>query len=182
MAMARDLKAANLQIKALKAEVKELQKLTLDGLTGLMQRRVFQGLVEKEILRCKRTEKPFSLFVIDLNYLKTVNDRHGHPAGDAMLVAFAKLLAQSLREGDVLARTGGDEFMVFLPDENAKHALTVKTKLLNKFEREKESLPFFFGAAIGISSFGEGHQNFEELYTAADKAMYEHKQEMKKYS
>ena len=178
MATIRDLEAANLQIKALKAEIKELKKLSLDGLTGLIQRNMFQAFVEKEILRCKRTRKSFSLFVVDLNYLKKVT--YGHPTGDAMIVGFVKILKHSLRECDILARIGGDEFMVLLPGLAAENAVKVKTNLLEELERKKGSLPFFFGAAIGISTFIDKHQDFEGLYTAADKAMYKHKQEMKK--
>lgn len=177
--MARTLKAANDRIKKLEMEIKELKKLTLDGLTGLMQRRVFEGFVVEEILRCKRSEKQFSLLMIDLNNLKKINDTKGHRAGDAMIIAFSRMLERSLREGDVLARTGGDEFMVFLPETSAAAARTVKANLLKKFEQERGALPYFFGAAIGISTFGNKGQTFERLYDIADKAMYKHKKEMK---
>lgn len=174
--MAQTLEDALVQIAALETKIKELEELTLDDLTGLPRRKVYQAAVEGEILRCKRSGKSFSILVIDMNYLKTVNDTHGHLAGDQMIVSFAKLLKKSLRDCDIVARTGGDEFMVFLPDQNEEHARTVKKHLLEAFERSKGlALPFFMGAAIGVATFGKKHSSFEKMYIAADKAMYEHK-------
>lgn len=178
--MARTLKEANQEIVVLKAKVKELEELTLDALTGLPQRKVFQLAVEEEILRCQRTKKSFSILVIDLNYLKTVNDEFGHPTGDLMLTSFAKCLRAAVRGCDIVARTGGDEFMVFLPGQNAKDASIVKKHLLAKFEEGRMYLPFFNGAAIGVATFGKEHPGFQEMYKIADTAMYKHKKEMKK--
>ncbi len=178
--MARTLKEANLQIKVLESKIKELEELTLDDLTGLPRRKVFKSAVEAEILRCKRTKKSFSILVVDLNYLKTVNDTQGHTAGDQMITSFARFLKMNLRDCDILARTGGDEFMVFLPDQNKKGVSTVKEHLLQAFEQGVESLPFFRGAAIGSSTFGKKCRTFLEMFNCADKAMYVHKKVMKK--
>ena len=178
--MARTLKEAEQEIEVLKREVKELRELTLDDLTGLPRRKVFQVAVEEEILRSKRTKRPFSILIIDLNYLKTVNDTYGHQAGDQMIRSFAMFLRSTFRDCDILARTGGDEFMVFLPDQNEKSATTVKEHLLQTPKKGESLLPFFKGAAIGVATFGKENQSFEQMYAAADKAMYVHKKAMKK--
>lgn len=178
--MPRTLKEALQEIAVLKAKMKRLEELTLDDLTGLPRRKVFQSAVEEEILRCRRSKKSFSILVIDLNYLKTVNDTHGHQAGDQMITSFAMFLRSALRDCDIVARTGGDEFMVFLPDQNEKRVYTIKRHLLQIFDEGKVSLPFFNGAAIGIATFGKEHPSFQEMYSIADKAMYVHKKAMKK--
>ena len=178
--MALTLKEALLKIENLETKVRELKELSLDDLTGLPRRKVFQTVVEEEILRCKRSKKTFSILVTDLNELSTVNNTHGHPAGDQMIISFAKLLKHSLRDCDIVARFGGDEFMVFLPDQNQKHARTVIKHLLEAFERAKGlSLPFFRGTAIGAATFGKEHSSFEKMYKAADKALYVHKKVIK---
>lgn len=178
--MASTLKMANQEIEVLKARVQELEKLTLDDLTGLPRRKVFQLAVEEEILRCRRSKKSFSILVIDLNYLKTVNDTYGHQAGDQMITSFARFLRYSLRDCDIVARTGGDEFMVFLPELNVKGSVVVKKHLLEMLEKAKGTLSFFNGAAIGVSTFEKENLDFEEMYATADRAMYVHKKAMKK--
>lgn len=178
--MARTLKEAEEKIAVLERENKELRELTLDDLTALPRRKVFQSAVEEEILRCKRSKKSFSILVVDINYLKTVNDTHGHQAGDQMITSFAMFLRNAVRDCDIVARTGGDEFMVFLPDQNEENVMTVKEHLLQTLEKEKSSLPFFRGAAIGTATFGEKQESFDKMYEIADKAMYVHKKAMKK--
>lgn len=168
--------------EGLREKVKYLEKLTLDELTGLLQLRVFKNFVKEEIRRCKRSGNKFSIFVIDLNCLKSVNDTHGHPAGDKMLSSFARLLKKSIRSCDIVARTGGDEFMVFLPDHNEDSALLAKSRLLEKIEDGKNFLHFFSGAAIGVATFVGQRQTFDDLYAIADEAMYEHKKAMKQRS
>lgn len=177
--MARTLKEASQEIVVLKRRIKELEELSVDELTGLPRRKVFQEAVEKEIRRCMRTKQAFSLFVIDLNYMKTVNDTHGHQAGDKMITSFASCLRVALRECDIVARTGGDEFMVLTPDQSEIGARAVKNHLLQKFKESELAIPFFNGAAIGMATFGNDCKSFKEMYDKADKAMYAHKKVMK---
>ena len=175
--MARTLKEAEEEISELKATIKEL---SLDDLTGLPLRRSFQSTVEREIPRCKRTKKSFSIFHIDVNDFKTVNDTHGHPAGDQLLVSIATCISETLRTCDMVARVGGDEFMIFTPDQDEKGARTVLNHLLQKFKEGEHKWPFFKGVAIGSSTFGKDGTSFQELYDKADKAMYAHKEASKK--
>lgn len=175
--MARTLKDAEEEILELKATIKEL---SLDDLTGLPLRKSFQSAVEREILRCKRTKKSFSIFHIDVNDFKAVNDTHGHPIGDQLLVSIALCISGALRNCDMVARTGGDEFMVFTPDQSESGARAVKNHLLQKFTEGMREWPFFRGVAIGSATFGKDGTCFQELYDRADIAMYAHKKDMKK--
>lgn len=171
------LEEALQEIEELKATIK---KLSLDDLTGLPLRNSFQSAVEREIMRCKRTNKSFSIFHIDLNDFKAVNDTHGHPAGDQLLVSIAKCLSGALRPYDMVARIGGDEFMIFTPDQDEKGARTVVNHLLQKFKEGEQKWPFFNGVAIGSATFGKDGTSFQEMYDKADKAMYAHKETTKK--
>lgn len=185
------LREAKRIIDAQEIEINRLQKVIdkqhhqlaiaqVDGLTGLLRPEGFKNDVQKELSRSKRTGHHLSVFVIDLNNLKTVNDNHGHPTGDEMIKGFATLLKNSVRAGDTVARTGGDEFMILLPEQDKKLAEMAKNHLLKKIEQGKENLQYFFGAAVGVSSTSQGYKNFDSLYNAADTAMYKHKVKLKK--
>ena len=191
MAEKRTLHTANRIITEQAIEINRLQKIIdkqhhqlaiaqIDGLTGLLRPEGFKDNVEKELSRSRRTGHHLSVFVLDLNNLKTVNDNHGHNAGDEMLKGFASLLKKSVRAGDTVARTGGDEFMILLPEQNKAMAELAKKKLLKKIDAGKESLQYFFGAAVGLASTSQGFKHFESLYEAADMAMYKHTTELKK--
>ena len=97
-----------------------------------------------------------------------------------MITSFATVLRSSVRVCDLVARTGGDEFMVFLPELKEKDSVTVKKHLIQTFERGTGSLPVFIGAAIGASTFGKKTSSFHGMYATADEAMYAHKKAMKK--
>ncbi|ABB32650.1 diguanylate cyclase [Geobacter metallireducens RCH3] len=114
--LARSLAAAR--------ECDRLKNLSMrDHLTGLYNRRVFEAMLEVEAR--KRTTKPFSLLLIDLDDFKRVNDTYGHGAGDQVLVAVAKMLRLSFRKSDVVSRYGGEEFGVLLPDTSQDSARVV---------------------------------------------------------
>ena len=161
------------------AELRELLKeASMDFLTGLPERRQFEHRVNEEFSHIKRHHAAhhFAIFVMDLNHLKAVNDTHGHIAGDHMITEFGKLLKSLMRDYDMVARCGGDEFMAFLPEENKKSALLAKERLLAKFEEHRSSMMYFSGVAIGVASTSDGLGTFEELYNEADKDMYLHKE------
>ena len=102
-------------VTALKNVQQELQRLArIDTLTGLANRRQFDELLEQSLARYRRTKRPLALIFLDIDHFKTINDSHGHGAGDAVLKEFASRLLQSLRETDVAARLSGDEFVVIL--------------------------------------------------------------------
>jgi len=99
------------------------QMARTDPLTGLMTQRTFYEAVEKEWQRAKRFHLPLSCVMMDLDFFKRINDVHGHPAGDAVLKAVAKMLVEGCRKSDFISRYGGEEFCVMLPETDEKNAV-----------------------------------------------------------
>ena len=154
---------------ALTAKQAELEYLaTHDVLTGLLNRR--------EFMRVLRQPAPTSLIMVDLDFFKKINDTYGHPAGDTVLVAVAAALAQAVRKSDVLARLGGEEFIVLLPNTDLAGAAKVAQKLLTHVRE----LPIPFAgqqlrvtASFGVSCLPQGAESTADaLYASADKALY----------
>jgi diguanylate cyclase (GGDEF)-like protein len=141
-----------------------IQLATTDSLTGLANRRCFETLLERELSQCHRTGLPLCVAVIDLDHFKLVNDSEGHVAGDQALSDAAITWGRELRKADVLARYGGDEFVVMFPGARASDAADILTRM------KGESLAF----SAGIVEANGGTQA-SELLTAADRACYKAK-------
>jgi diguanylate cyclase (GGDEF)-like protein len=94
----------------------------IDALTGLYNRRQFEALARAELARCQRYLRPLSLLMLDIDHFKNVNDRFGHAAGDQVLKAVATIIASAKRDSDIVARIGGEEFAVLLPESNKEAA------------------------------------------------------------
>ncbi|GAA4978912.1 sensor domain-containing diguanylate cyclase [Kineococcus glutinatus] len=144
-----------------------------DGLTGLANRRTFDAGLDGHLARAERTGSPCSVLLIDLDHFKSVNDRHGHLAGDEVLTALAGVLAAGSRPGDLPARYGGEEFAVVLPDTDADAATAVAERLRAAVERMPASVPVT--ASVGVATCGPRHRTAVELLAAADEALYEAK-------
>jgi diguanylate cyclase (GGDEF)-like protein len=147
----------------------------VDGLTGLANRRQLEEELEAELARAERLGGSTALVFADLDDFKAVNDRHGHPAGDAVLCAFAELLRESVREIDTAARFGGEEFTLLLPGTDAAGAANAAERVRVALAERVIVTPG--GAAIRITaSFGVAtsppSQSVEELIAAADTALY----------
>lgn len=106
-----------------------------DGLTGLANRRCFDEVAPREWLRAQRSGAPLSLLLVDIDHFKQFNDRHGHPAGDRCLQQVATALASALRDDDLVARVGGEEFAVLLPRCSFAQAQTAAERLRDAVER-----------------------------------------------
>ncbi len=150
----------------------------VDGLTGLANRRHCEEELDAELARAERLGGPTALILADLDDFKTVNDRHGHPAGDAVLCAFAELLRESVREIDIAGRFGGEEFMLLLPGTDAAGGSNVAERVRAALAERVIVTPG--GAAIRITaSFGVAiappSATAAELIAAADTALYEAK-------
>jgi len=150
-----------------------------DPLTGLYNRRFMQESLERELLRARRTNRPFTVMFIDIDHFKRFNDTFGHDAGDLVLQIFAKALTNFFRGGDIICRYGGEEFALVLPDSSLKDAerrgndLRVEVKKLSITHRNTVLEPITF--SVGLSAFPEHGSTAEELFRVADKCLYDSK-------
>ncbi len=163
---AQELEQANRQIQHLAQH---------DILTGLANRRLLTEFLGKTIPYCQRTKRGFALFFLDLDGFKPVNDHWGHDAGDWVLSQLGKKLKDLLRDSDLVARVGGDEFVaIALEVEQAEQAVIVAQKLADIIQEPLhwENAPIYLGVSIGISLFPTDGNTAEELINQADNAMY----------
>ncbi len=153
------------------------EEATLDGLTGLWNKASGTNRISK---MCK--ERAGTLMLFDLDNFKLVNDLYGHDVGDRVLVAFADVVRHNVREEDVIARIGGDEFLAFFCDMQKETAVVGLTKRLNdQFVRESEKIigkkiEFPLGISVGAVMAPEYGQDYGMLFPLADSALYTAKQ------
>lgn len=146
-----------------------------DELTNISNRRSFYELAENELLRCRRTGRPFNLLIIDADDFKVINDTFGHLIGDKALQKIAQTIKTNLRATDVVARLGGDEFAVLLPEISGDETKIVADKIHSKLfdAMQEESWPVTF--SIGVVSCHSMLESLESILHKADIAMYESK-------
>jgi len=147
-----------------------------DDLTKLFNSRYLNRTIEVEIHRCERSRTSVSLIFMDIDYFKQVNDHHGHLVGSKLLVEVSQLLIRSLRSIDIVARYGGDEFVVVLPqtppDVAAKVAERIRKAIAQNTFLKKDGYIIKITASFGVSSYPESAKTKEELLKLADEAMY----------
>ena len=143
----------------------------IDYLTGIYNRLMFTELLEAELQRARRYNSELSLIMFDLDHFKMVNDTHGHNMGDHVLKEAAKLVQNSIRGHDILARWGGEEFMILTPKSAQGQALILAEKLRGLFETHNFGGDLNVTASFGVTDFwAEDHA---DSFTArADEAMY----------
>lgn len=164
----------------LRSANQELERLaTLDGLTGIANRRHLDLTLEKEVARAKRDNKPLTFIISDIDFFKKYNDYYGHIQGDECLKRVAQTLKNSLsRPGDLVARYGGEEFCMLLPDTDTEHAAFVAEKLLNAVRRLEMRHQGVADNAIVTMSFGiinlvpNAGLTCENLMKLADEKLY----------
>lgn len=151
------------------------EKAVLDPLTGCYNRRQFQELALKEIRRSWRYDTQFCVLMMDIDHFKLVNDTHGHAFGDEVLKALARTSKKTLRETDIFARFGGEEFICLLTQTNIENGACVAERLRQNIEACGVPLPsgemFHFTASIGIVGCG-ATDDLDELIKRADSALY----------
>ncbi|KJU82588.1 PAS/PAC sensor-containing diguanylate cyclase/phosphodiesterase [Candidatus Magnetobacterium bavaricum] len=171
-------------IKAVHSYTREMAfYATRDPLTNLFNQRVFWELLQYEAGRAHRRNYSFGLMVIDFDNFKTINDSYGHHFGDRFLQLAAITLRQSLRDGDILARYGGDEFTIILPETTDEQALLVATRLTNDLEaldlKDPNGKKIITTVSIGISICPTHSRDIKDLFRIADNAMYKSKKKGK---
>jgi diguanylate cyclase (GGDEF)-like protein len=151
---------------------------TVDSLTDLYNRAFLFKLVDREIQRSRRFKRGFCLLMMDLDGLKSINDRYGHYQGDLVLRAVASIVRRGLRAVDVPARYGGDEFVALLPETDPSGALLVGEKIrmgVMELRVETAGQTIAASVSIGVVSYPDDGMTADELMIAADKAMYSSK-------
>ena len=154
----------------------EAVRLSLtDGMTGLWNRRNFDLRLESELSRAVRFAEPFAVVFVELDQMKAVNDKHGHQAGDTVLIELARRLTEAVREVDVVARWGGDEFTLLLPKTGLPGALLLAEKIRSAagtapFRIDTGSVDITI--SVGVAAYPEHGSSGKELVAAADAAMY----------
>jgi len=146
-----------------------------DQLTQLPNRRFFEQWLGYSLAQARRDGAPLALLFLDLDGFKAVNDRHGHKAGDELLVEIARRLRQTVRESDMLARLGGDEFALLAPNaKDGRELAHVAQRLLQVLDdpRQPALSDQPIGASIGVALFPEDASDVQGLFAAADAAMY----------
>lgn len=159
--------------KRLQARLEALA--TTDSLTGLLNRHTFLQLADKEFARARRYSRPLSVIMIDIDHFKSINDRHGHAAGDEVLRGMSAICQSNLRDSDLLGRVGGEEFVLVLPDTPQTNAVRVAERMreqLAKSPIQPASLNLTITASFGVTSLREGDDSLQTLIERADAAMY----------
>lgn len=149
---------------------------TTDGLTGLYNHRFFQEQMNMCIENSKRYESKFSLLLIDIDFFKKFNDNYGHQAGDAVLKQVAELLKKSVRATDIVARYGGEEMAIILPNTDFEQASITAQKICDKVA----TTPFYLNAkttksvtiSLGVATYPEHAESSADLIEYADKGLY----------
>jgi diguanylate cyclase (GGDEF)-like protein len=170
----RTAELARKQAELMRANKKLAELATRDPLTGALNRRQFQIAAESEINRSRRTSRPFTLLLADVDYFKSINDRYGHQAGDEVLKELVAKIATQLRKTDVLARYGGEELILVLPDTNLDKGLALAERL----RAHVDGSPIPYGqnqihvtVSIGVTE-ATGKESVDNLLAQADKGLY----------
>ncbi|HIA54203.1 MAG TPA: sensor domain-containing diguanylate cyclase, partial [Candidatus Melainabacteria bacterium] len=170
--------ADNLSVAIENAELHQeiARQAVTDGLTGVANRRSFNESFSREFERARRYNEPLSLVIIDLDFLKKINDTYGHKAGDDAIASIGKLLKQSSRVSDVAARYGGEEFCLLLPNTELDMAEQLAERIRRKINEVHVEGPGTISASIGVASYPSHADDPDLLFQKADTALYAAKQ------
>jgi diguanylate cyclase (GGDEF)-like protein/PAS domain S-box-containing protein len=160
-------------------EAKLRQEAATDPLTGIINRRVFHESFKQLLKASEQNKKPLSLFVLDIDFFKYVNDTWGHDCGDNVLIHMVSVVSQMLRENDIFARLGGEEFAVLLPGTNTKQAAKIGNRIRmaiaeSPYTYNKDTIPIT--VSIGsVTHHCDSREHMDNILIAADQALYKAK-------
>ncbi|MEX0745386.1 MAG: diguanylate cyclase [Phycisphaeraceae bacterium] len=168
---------AGVLVSALRGRVQHLverlaEAANTDHLTGLLNRRAFDEVLDRELERARRSASQLSLLVCDLDHFKQVNDRLGHQKGDVALERLSAVLNETKRRIDTTARMGGEEFALVLPETDPQGASMLAERVRTAVKRSFEADPVPFTMSIGVASFPNHGRTPDALLGAADQALY----------
>lgn len=172
------LHVRELELARQAAEAELARQATLDPLTSLLNRRAFLDRCQYSQQRFARYRQRFSLLMLDLDHFKALNDRLGHPAGDHVLKEVGRMLREQLREIDIIARWGGEEFCILLPQETEQPALLLAERLcrtLAGLTPMWHDEPLSLTCSIGVATVHPDGEHTDTLIARADAAMYQAK-------
>lgn len=174
-ALAREV---NGLLAVIRSQLGELEALSMtDALTGVANRRRFDQRLADEVARSQRTAQPCAVMILDLDYFKQYNDLYGHPVGDTALQRLARLMTQSIRQTDLPARIGGEEFAVLLPDTTEAAAILIAEKILGALRNAEiahggSKISSHLTASVGVAAATGGPMAGSLLLEQADQALY----------
>ena len=154
------------------------QQATIDELSGFFNRRHFLELAQSELKRAVRLKHPFNIVLIDLDYFKTINDTFGHEGGDQAIRIFAAVCRKNFREIDIIARFGGDEFVIILPEVTSEQAVQVMERLRMSLKSQVFEIagkPLSLTISAGIAALVDVNEPLDSILKRADEAMYQAK-------
>jgi diguanylate cyclase (GGDEF)-like protein/putative nucleotidyltransferase with HDIG domain len=151
---------------------REHELATTDPLTGLLNRRGFQSVIDNELARAERGGHTFSLLLCDCDFFKHLNDRLGHNAGDEALQAIGRLLDVHKRRIDVAARVGGEEFALVLPETDQHEAFIVAERLRSRFGQAFADQPVPLTMSLGVATYPVHGMSADALLRSSDEALY----------
>jgi diguanylate cyclase (GGDEF)-like protein len=152
------------------------QQAETDKLTGIYNRRYFEGSLERETQRARRYGSSLSLLIIDVDNFKQLNDTHGHLVGDRMLYRLARECESCLRTSDIFCRYGGDEFVIVAPETSALAAMTMARRMRQNIDAVGMDQSFgTLSISIGIAVWDDGFKTNDDFLAAADSALYQAK-------
>jgi diguanylate cyclase (GGDEF)-like protein len=164
-------------VKNLKKELKEKTILSeTDKMLGIYNRAKFNQELEREIDRVKRYQSKLSLIMIDIDYFKEFNDNYGHHVGDQILKKIVSIVEEKIRKHDILARYGGDEFMIICPETGLRDAENLAQRLNKAIDYYNCSEDNNLSCSFGVAEYQDDEDNLKSLIKRADQALYQAKE------
>ena len=161
------------------ANARMVQKLeqmaTTDGMTGLLNKRAMLDMAEQKVQAASRFSRKLSVLVTDIDFFKKVNDTYGHDVGDQVIRGIGEILKRQKRNTDVVARFGGEEFVVLCEETSEKGALLLAERIREEVEKttfQTAMGPLSVTCSVGIATFPEGGRDWDGLFKSADEALY----------